>query len=66
MATRKPMTLAGFRTLQKEHEHLTRVERPVVLQRIADAAAEGDRSENAADLPPPIRTDGESKSGDAI
>ncbi|MBI1947965.1 MAG: GreA/GreB family elongation factor [Deltaproteobacteria bacterium] len=41
------MTLSGFRTLQKEHEALTKVERPVVLQRIADAAAEGDRSENA-------------------
>lgn len=47
MTTRKPMTLAGFRTLQKEHETLSKVERPVVLQRIADAAAEGDRSENA-------------------
>lgn len=47
MSARKPMTLAGFRTLQKEHETLSRVERPVVLQRIADAAAEGDRSENA-------------------
>lgn len=47
MSTKKPMTLAGFRTMQKEHETLSRVERPVVLQRIADAAAEGDRSENA-------------------
>lgn len=47
MSTRKPMTLSGFRTLQKEHEQLSKVERPVVLQRIADAAAEGDRSENA-------------------
>lgn len=47
MAAKKPMTLSGFRTLQKEHEALTKVERPVVLQRIADAAAEGDRSENA-------------------
>lgn len=47
MSTKKPMTLQGFRTLQKEHETLTKVERPVVLQRIADAAAEGDRSENA-------------------
>lgn len=41
------MTLAGFRMLQKEHETLAKVERPVVVQRIADAAAEGDRSENA-------------------
>ena len=47
MSAKKPMTLAGFRTLQKEHEALIKVERPVVLQRIADAAAEGDRSENA-------------------
>lgn len=47
MSGKKPMTLSGFRTLQKEHETLTKVERPVVLQRIADAAAEGDRSENA-------------------
>ena len=47
MSSKKPMTLAGFRALQKEHETLVKVERPVVLQRIADAAAEGDRSENA-------------------
>jgi transcription elongation factor GreB len=44
---KKPMTLQGYRTLFKEHEYLTKEERPRVVQRIADAAAEGDRSENA-------------------
>ena len=44
---KKPMTLQGFRVLQKEHEQLARVERPKVVQGIATAAAEGDRSENA-------------------
>jgi transcription elongation factor GreB len=44
---KKPMTLQGFRVLQKEHEQLSRVERPKVVQGVANAAAEGDRSENA-------------------
>jgi transcription elongation factor GreB len=47
MTDRKPLTLTGFRRLQKEHEELSRVERPRVVQGVANAAAEGDRSENA-------------------
>ena len=41
------MTPAGWRVLKKELEHLGTVERPKVVQGVADAAAEGDRSENA-------------------
>jgi transcription elongation factor GreB len=37
----------GLRLLQEEYDHLWRVERPKVVQGVADAAAEGDRSENA-------------------
>ena len=44
---RKPLTLAGFRVLSKEHEQLSRVERPRVVVGVTNAAAEGDRSENA-------------------
>lgn len=44
---KKPLTLAGFRILSKEHEQLSRVERPRVVQGVTNAAAEGDRSENA-------------------
>ena len=48
MATvKKPLTLQGFRALSKEHEQLSRVERPRVVQGVSNAAAEGDRSENA-------------------
>lgn len=39
---------------------------PVTLMLLGRAALYRDRSEKAADLPPPIRTDGETKSGDAI
>jgi transcription elongation factor GreB len=46
-AAKRPMTLPGFRTLSKEHEDLLRVERPKVVQGVSNAAAEGDRSENA-------------------
>lgn len=38
---------AGFDALADEREHLLKVERPQVVQQVADAAAEGDRSENA-------------------
>ena len=38
---------AGFNQLAQERENLLRVERPQVVQQVADAAAEGDRSENA-------------------
>ncbi len=41
------MTPAGWRVLKDELEHLGTVERPKVCQGVADAAAEGDRSENA-------------------
>jgi len=41
------ITPEGFRRLQEEAERLWRVERPRVTQQVADAAALGDRSENA-------------------
>ncbi len=41
------ITLQGFHTLQAELTHLVRVERPKVVQEVSDAAAQGDRSENA-------------------
>jgi transcription elongation factor GreB len=41
------ITLQGFERLQVELKHLLRVERPKVVQEVADAAAQGDRSENA-------------------
>lgn len=44
---KKPLTLGGYRTLLKEHEQLAKLERPKVVQGVANAAAEGDRSENA-------------------
>jgi multicomponent K+:H+ antiporter subunit G len=39
---------------------------PVTLMLLGRAALYRDRSENAADLPPPLRTDGETRSGDSI
>ncbi len=41
------ITAAGLQRLQEEFDYLWRVERPKVVQGVADAAAEGDRSENA-------------------
>jgi transcription elongation factor GreB len=41
------ITAAGLKQLEDEFNHLWRVERPRVVQGVADAAAEGDRSENA-------------------
>ncbi len=41
------ITPEGFGRLREEHEHLWRVERPKVTQQVSDAAAQGDRSENA-------------------
>ena len=38
---------AGFIALESERDQLFKVERPQVVQQVADAAAEGDRSENA-------------------
>lgn len=43
----KPITRAGHDTLAGEYDRLLRVERPRVVAGIAEAAAEGDRSENA-------------------
>ncbi|AKF08188.1 transcription elongation factor GreB [Sandaracinus amylolyticus] len=40
-------TPEGFARLKNEYEHLGGVERPRVVQGVSDAAAEGDRSENA-------------------
>jgi transcription elongation factor GreB len=41
------ITAAGLKKLQEEYEHLRWVERPKIVQGVSDAAAEGDRSENA-------------------
>jgi transcription elongation factor GreB len=41
------ITPAGAKRLRDELDHLVRVERPRVTQEVADAAAQGDRSENA-------------------
>jgi transcription elongation factor GreB len=37
----------GLNKLHAEYDHLWKVERPKVVQGVSDAAAEGDRSENA-------------------
>jgi transcription elongation factor GreA len=42
-----PMTAAGFERLSKELDQLRTVERPKVIQEIADARAHGDLRENA-------------------
>ncbi len=41
------ITAQGLKRIQDEFEYLWRVERPKVVQGVSDAAAEGDRSENA-------------------
>ena len=41
------ITRRGYRVLTAEIEHLWGVERPKITQEVADAAAHGDRSENA-------------------
>lgn len=41
------ITQQGWQTLRQELDHLWRTRRPHVVQALADAAAEGDRSENA-------------------
>ena len=41
------ITAAGYERFREELAHLWQVERPRVTQGVADAAAEGDRSENA-------------------
>jgi transcription elongation factor GreB len=47
VADKKPLTLQGYRLLLAEHEELSKNERPRVVMGVANAAAEGDRSENA-------------------
>ncbi len=42
-----PITPEGAKKLHDELDHLWSVERPKVTQEVADAAAQGDRSENA-------------------
>jgi len=42
-----PMTTEGHQRLQDELKHLVRVERPIVVQDIAEARSHGDLSENA-------------------
>jgi transcription elongation factor GreB len=41
------ITAAGYERLRSELDHLWSVERPKIVKGVADAAAEGDRSENA-------------------
>ncbi len=41
------MTPAGFKKITDEMEFLARIERPKTVQEVSDAAAQGDRSENA-------------------
>ena len=47
MTEYKPFTAAGLKALQAEFDDLWKRERPEVVRRLSDAAAEGDRSENA-------------------
>jgi transcription elongation factor GreA len=48
MATEKvPMTIEGFQKLETELHRLKAVERPRIIQAIAEARAHGDLSENA-------------------
>lgn len=42
------ITPRGFQRLLKELQHLRSVERPHMVNEVADAAAQGDRSENAS------------------
>lgn len=44
---KRPITPAGFAKLEKELSELWHRERPRIVQEVADAAAQGDRSENA-------------------
>ena len=43
----KYITREGFERLQAELDHLWRIERPQITQSVREAAAQGDRSENA-------------------
>src|SRR3954454_21904154 len=48
MAEKNYITPDGYKRLVDELTQLATVERPRVVREVADAAAEGDRSENAA------------------
>ena len=48
MAEKNYITPAGYKRLVDELTQLATVERPKVVREVSDAAAEGDRSENAA------------------
>jgi transcription elongation factor GreB len=48
MAEKNYITPAGYKRLVDELTELATVERPKVVREVSDAAAEGDRSENAA------------------
>ncbi len=48
MAEKNYITPAGYKRLVDELTQLATVERPRVVREVSDAAAEGDRSENAA------------------
>lgn len=41
------LTAEGLQDLQKEHDELTKVKRPEILERLSDARNQGDLSENA-------------------
>ena len=47
MEKREYITHEGYKALRDELDHLWTVERPRIVKGVADAAAEGDRSENA-------------------
>ena len=42
-----PMTSAGYKRLEEEIRHLKSVERPSIIEQIAEARSHGDLSENA-------------------
>ena len=42
-----PITVAGYARLEEEIKHLKTVERPAVIEAIAEARSHGDLSENA-------------------
>ena len=64
MAEKNYITPDGYKRLVDELTELATVERPKVVREVSDAAAEGDRSENAAyiygkrRLSTPSRSDG--------
>ncbi len=47
MAAKRPITPSGYQRLADEHQRLWHTDRPKIVNEVADAAAHGDRSENA-------------------